>query len=70
VASFNVEASIRRRGSSFNEHLDYKHAASVNISQGRAVNGLFHTPHTWRMKSLERHETDDAPADAVVKQAE
>jgi hypothetical protein len=53
VASFNVEASIRRRGSSFTEHVDYKHAGSVNIAKGKPVHGAFHTPHTWRMKNVE-----------------
>src|SRR6266496_363788 len=70
AATFNVEASIRRRGSSFSEHLDHKHAACVNITRGKAVHGAFHTPHTWRMKSLERQESDDAAADAVVKQSD
>jgi lipopolysaccharide transport system ATP-binding protein len=53
VASFNVEASIRRRGSSFSEHLDYKHATAINMTKGKAVHGVFHTLHTWRIKSLE-----------------
>ncbi len=53
VASFNVEASIRRRGSSFTEHVDYKHAASVSIAKGKPVHGVFHTPHTWRTKKVE-----------------
>ncbi len=70
VRSFNVDGCIRRRGSSFNEHLDYKRAAYLNITQGKAVNGSFHTPHTWRMKRLEGRESDDAATDAVVKQAD
>jgi hypothetical protein len=53
VASFNVEASIRRRGSSFTEHVDYKQAASVSIAKGKPVHGAFYTPHTWRTKKVE-----------------
>ena len=70
AATFNVEASIRPRGSSLSEHLDYKHAGVINITKGKAVHGAFHSPHTWRMKSLERQESDDAAADEVVKQAD
>ncbi|HZE68264.1 MAG TPA: ABC transporter ATP-binding protein [Pyrinomonadaceae bacterium] len=62
VTSFKIEASIRRRGSSFNEHVDYKHAAGVNIIKGKAVHGVFHTPHTWRMKHVAFHESDDMEA--------
>jgi len=65
AATFNVEASIRRRGSSLSEHLDYKHAAIVNITKGKAVHGAFHSPHTWRMKRMERD--DDK---TVVKNAD
>lgn len=65
AATFNVEASIRRRGSSLSEHLDYKHAAIVNITKGKAVHGAFHSPHTWRMKRMER---DDEKT--VVKNAD
>jgi hypothetical protein len=56
VASFNVEASIRRRASSFTEHVDYKHVASININKGKPVHGAFHTPHTWRTKHVEPTE--------------
>jgi ABC-type polysaccharide/polyol phosphate transport system ATPase subunit len=69
VASFNIEASIRRRGSSFNEHLDHKHVASINITKGKAVHGAFHTPHTWRVKSVALQESDDAVRDGLVKSA-
>lgn len=67
AATFNLEGSIRRRGSSLSEHLDYKQAGVINISKGKAVHGVFHSPHTWKMKSLEGRESDDAAADAVVK---
>ena len=60
AATFNVEASIRRRGSRFTEHLDHKHVGCVNITRGKSVHGVFHTPHTWRLKTLERHDSDDA----------
>lgn len=68
VASFKVEASIRRRGSSFNEHLDYKHGAGINIIKGKAVHGEYHTPHTWKMKRVSFQESDDV--EAVVKKAD
>jgi ABC-type polysaccharide/polyol phosphate transport system ATPase subunit len=66
VASFKIEASIRRRGSSFNEHIDYKHAVGVNIIKGKPVHGVYHTPHTWRMKRVSQPESD---AEAVAKEA-
>lgn len=51
VAAFNVEAGIKLRGSSFNEHLDYKRFSSINIAKGKPVHGVYHTPHTWIMRS-------------------
>jgi ABC-type polysaccharide/polyol phosphate transport system ATPase subunit len=66
VASFNVEASIRRRGSAFTEHVDYKHATSVSIAKGKPVHGAFHTPHTWRTKTVEPMVSDDAAADLIA----
>ena len=68
AATFNLETSIRRRGSSLSEHLDHKQGGVINVSKGKAVHGAFHSPHTWRMKSLERQESGDA--DAVVKNAD
>jgi ABC-type polysaccharide/polyol phosphate transport system ATPase subunit len=68
AATFNIETGIRRRGSSLSEHLDYKHVGVINISKGKAVHGLFHTPHTWRMKNVERQEA--ANADVVVRSAD
>ena len=68
AATFNLEANIRSRGSSFSEPLDTKHAGVINITQGKPVHGAFHTPHTWRMKNLGRQESDDT--DAVVKNAD
>lgn len=62
VASFQIEAGIRRRGSSFNDHIDYKHAAGINIVKGKAVHGVFHTPHIWRLKRVALKESDDAEA--------
>ena len=52
TASFQIEASIRRRGSSFNDHIDYKQGVGVSIIRGKTIHGVFHTPHTWRIKSL------------------
>ena len=68
VASFKIEASIRKRGSSFNEHIDYKHAVGVNIIKGKPVHGVYHTPHTWSVKRVALKESDDA--EAVVKEAD
>jgi len=45
-------------------------AGVINVSKGKAVHGAFHSPHTWKMKSLEGRESDDAAADAIVKHAE
>jgi hypothetical protein len=66
-AAFNVEAAIKRRGSSFNEHLDYKHAASISVAKGKPVQGAFHTPHRWRMKSVTLEKSNETDADAVVR---
>jgi hypothetical protein len=49
--SFFVEASIRRRESDFTEHLDYMHATSIHVTKGKPVNGVFHTFHTWSLKT-------------------
>jgi hypothetical protein len=65
VAAFNVEVSIKSRGSSFTEHIDYKHGAVLNVGRGKPVHGMFHTPHTWRLK--DRTEDGYNPdVDAVV----
>ncbi len=69
VAAFNVEASIRRRESSFSEHIDYKRAAAVNVTKGKSVHGAFHSPHTWRFKEVGSPETNDSPASAVIENA-
>jgi len=61
--SFNIEACVRRRKSNFTEHLDYKHAASIFVRKGKPVHGVFHTPHTWSLKTQD--ERSDL-ADAVV----
>ena len=68
VAAFRIEASIRRRGSSFNDHIDYKHAAGISIVKGKAVHGVFHTPHRWRMKRVAAKESSDV--ETLVKNAE
>jgi hypothetical protein len=51
VGSFNVEASIKRRGSAFDEHIDSRRAAVVSIGKGKPVHGAFHMPHTWQLKA-------------------
>lgn len=50
VAAFNVEVSIKRRGSAFDENIDSQRAAVVSIAQGKPVHGVFHLPHTWQLK--------------------
>ncbi len=67
VASFKVEASIRKRGASFNDHIDYKHPLAINILKGKAVHGVFHTPHTWRMKQLASRSDDE---ETLVRKAD
>ena len=63
VAAFNIESSIKVRGSSFNEHIDYKRTGSINITRGKPVHGAFHTPHTWSVTSVTPPESEDvAPA--------
>src|SRR6185295_14035632 len=59
VAAFKIEASIRRRGASFNDYIDHKDAAGINIVKGKPVHGVFHTPHRWRMKRFVSKEGDD-----------
>jgi homopolymeric O-antigen transport system ATP-binding protein len=67
VAAFNIEAGIKLRGSSFNEHLDYKRTGSINIAKGKPVNGVFHTPHTWSVRSVASPEDDHSNSPAVVR---
>jgi len=62
VAAFNIESSIKVRGSSFNEHIDYKRTGSINITRGKPVHGAFHTPHTWSVRSVTPESEDVAPA--------
>lgn len=50
-ASFSVEASIKHRQSDFTQHLDYKTATNIHVTKGKAVNGVFHTFHTWSLKT-------------------
>jgi ABC-type polysaccharide/polyol phosphate transport system ATPase subunit len=64
-SSFNVEGSIRRRKSDFNEHLDYKHAGSIHVVKGKPVHGIFHTPHAWSLKT-EGQQSDQSNATAIV----
>jgi lipopolysaccharide transport system ATP-binding protein len=54
VSAFNVEASIKRRGSSSSELVDSKQVGTINIGKGKAVHGVFHNAHTWKMKEDER----------------
>lgn len=68
-ASFNVEASIRRRGADFTEHLDYKYGSTLNVSKGKPVHGFFHTFHTWSLRT-DLQPDDHANATAVVRNGE
>jgi lipopolysaccharide transport system ATP-binding protein len=69
VAAFNLEVSIKRRGSSFSEHIDYTHGAVINVGRGKPIHGVFHAPHSWKWKQMsgERydHETDEIVRDVV-----
>ena len=64
-AAFSVEASIRHRQSDFTEHLDYKHASNIHVTKGKPVHGVFHTFHTWNLKS-DLQQDDQANATAIV----
>jgi len=66
VAAFNIESSIKLRGSSFNEHVDYKRTGSINITRGKPVHGAFHTPHTWTVRSVAPPDSDHSTP-AVVR---
>jgi ABC-type polysaccharide/polyol phosphate transport system ATPase subunit len=50
-AAYNVEVAIRSRSGSFNDYIDYKRAGVINVARGKPVHGVFHTPHTWHMRS-------------------
>lgn len=52
VAAFNIEASIKHRGSAFSEHIDHKQAAVLNVGRGKPVHGAFYMPHSFRQKLL------------------
>ena len=65
VAAFNVEVRIKSRGSSFTEHIDYKHGAVLNVGRGKPVHGIFHTPHTWRLNDSGQPAYD--PVETVAK---
>jgi len=58
VAAFNVEASIKHRGSAFSEHIDHKQAAVLNVGRGKPVHGAFYMPHSFRRKEVQ--EVDPA----------
>jgi ABC-type microcin C transport system duplicated ATPase subunit YejF len=66
AATFNVEASIKRRGSAVGEHIDYKQAAVVNIARGKPVHGVFHMTHSWRLKEVSGQKRDEGPGDVAV----
>ena len=50
-AAYNVEVAIRSRNGSFNDYIDYKRAGVINVARGKPVHGVFHTPHTWNVRS-------------------
>jgi lipopolysaccharide transport system ATP-binding protein len=60
VGSYNVEMSIKRRGSQFSEHIDYKHGAVLNIGPG--------LPVKWRLKG-ENEAVPDREVETVGKDA-
>jgi ABC-type polysaccharide/polyol phosphate transport system ATPase subunit len=53
VAAFNVEASVKYRTADFNDRIDHKHGAVINIGKGKPVHGIFHTAHTWQQKQVD-----------------
>src|SRR6267142_6430973 len=53
VAAFNVEASIKHRGSAFSEHIDHKQAAVLNVGRGKPVHGAFYMPHSFQRKEVQ-----------------
>ena len=56
-----VEASIKRRGSQFSEHIDYKHGAVINIGPG--------LPVKWRLKGGDE-AVPDREVEAIVKEVD
>ena len=51
-AAYNVEVAIRERHAPFSEYVDYKRVGVINVERGKPVHGVFHTPHTWTVRSL------------------
>jgi len=49
VAAFDVEGSIRQRGTSIGDFIDRKHGAVLNVGRGKPVHGVFYTPHEWKV---------------------
>jgi hypothetical protein len=52
-AAYNVEVAIRSRNGTFNDYIDYKRAGVINVARGKSVHGVFHTPHTWHVRTGE-----------------
>jgi ABC-type polysaccharide/polyol phosphate transport system ATPase subunit len=50
-AAYNVEVSLKTRNTAFNDYIDYKHAGVINVARGKPVHGVFHTPHTWSLRT-------------------
>jgi len=50
-AAYNVEVAIRSRNGSVNDYIDYKRAGVINVARGKPVHGVFHTPHTWNLRT-------------------
>ena len=60
VAAFNIEASIKHRGSAFSEHIDHKQAAVLNVGRGKPVHGGFYMPHSFRIKEVRLEQNIDS----------
>lgn len=56
VAAFDVEGSIRHRGSAISDFIDRKHGAVLNVGRGKPVHGVFYTPHEWRVLTPDSRE--------------
>jgi ABC-type polysaccharide/polyol phosphate transport system ATPase subunit len=50
VAAFNVEASIRHRGTDFGDRIDHKQLAVLNVGRGKPVHGVFYMPHSFKLR--------------------
>jgi ABC-type glutathione transport system ATPase component len=60
AAAFNIEVSIKHRGSAFSERIDHKQVGVLNVGQGKPVHGAFYMPHSFTLKELPRSRQIDS----------